>query len=72
MGTGLYFMEGTVSSDGKTITQQGDYDDPMEGPMKLRGVTKMVDNNAEIFEMYGTDKSGKEMKMMEITYTRKQ
>jgi hypothetical protein len=72
MGTGLYFMEGTGSADGKTITQEGSYDDPMEGPMKLRGVTKIVDQNAEIFEMYGTDKNGKEMKMMEITYTRKQ
>ncbi len=72
MGTGLYFMEGTASPDGKTITQQGSYDDPMEGPMELRGVTKIVDNNTEIFEMYGTDKGGKEMKMMEITYTRKQ
>jgi hypothetical protein len=71
MGTGLYFMEGTGSPDGKTITQEGSYDDPMEGSMKLRGVTKIVDTNTEIFEMYGTDKSGQETKMMEITYTRK-
>ena len=71
MGTGIYFMEGTSSADGKTITQKGRYDDPIEGPMKLRGVTKIVDNNTEIFEMYGTDKKGKETKMMEITYTRK-
>jgi hypothetical protein len=39
--------------------------------MKLRAVTKMVDRNTNIFEMHGTDKSGQEMKMMEITYTRK-
>ncbi len=71
MGTGIYFMEGTASADGKTITQKGRYDDPIEGPMKLRGVTKIVDTNTEIFEMYGTGKSGKDMKMMEITYTRK-
>jgi hypothetical protein len=64
-------MEGTASPDGKTITQKGRYDDPIEGPMKLRSVTKIVDNNSETFEMYGTDKSGKERKMMEITYTRK-
>jgi len=37
--------------------------------MKLRGVTKIVDANTEIFEMYGTGKNGKDM--MEITYTRK-
>ncbi|HJU03987.1 MAG TPA: DUF1579 domain-containing protein [Nitrospiraceae bacterium] len=71
MGTGIYFMEGTGSADGKTITQEGSYDDPMEGPIKLRSVTKIVDHNTEIFEMYGTDKSGQEMKVMEITYTRK-
>lgn len=71
MGTGIYYMEGTASADGKTITQKGQYDDPIEGRMKLRAVTKMVDNNTEIFEMYGTGKKGKEMKMMEITYTRK-
>lgn len=72
MGTGIFFMEGTASADGKTITQKGQYDDPMEGRMKLRGVTKVVDNNTEIFEMYSTGKKGKEIKMMEITYTRKQ
>lgn len=71
MGTGIYVMEGTASADGKTITQKGQYDDPTEGHMKLRGVTKIVDNNTEIFEMYGAGKKGKEMKMMEIVYTRK-
>jgi len=39
--------------------------------MKLRSVMTIVDNNTNIFEMYGTDKSGQDMKMMEITYTRK-
>ena len=71
MGTGIYFFEGTASADGKTITQGSSYDDPLQGHLKLRGVTKLVDDNTQIFEMYSTDKSGKEMKMMEITYTRK-
>lgn len=71
MGTAIYYMEGTASADGKTITQKGHYDDPIEGPMKLRSVTKLLDENTEIFEMYGTDKRGKERKMMEITYRRK-
>lgn len=71
MGTGIYFFEGTASEDGKTITQKSQYDDPIEGPMELRSVSKIVDNNTEIFEMYGTGKSGQERKMMEITYTRK-
>lgn len=71
MGTAIYFMEGTASADGKTITQKGHYDDPVEGPMNLRSVTKIVDDNHEVFEMYGARKGGKERKMMEITYTRK-
>ena len=29
MGTGIYVMEGTASADGKTITQKGQYDDPI-------------------------------------------
>jgi hypothetical protein len=72
MGTGIYYFEGTASPDGKVITQKSRYDDPIEGPMKLRTVTKTVDENTEVFEMYGTNKSGKERKMMEIAYTRKQ
>ena len=71
MGTGIYFFEGTASADGKTITQESHYDDPMQGPMTWRGVTKIVNDDTEVFEMYATDKSGKEAKMMEITYTRK-
>lgn len=70
MSTTLHVMEGG-SSDENTITQEGQYTCPIRGEMKLRAVTKMVDRNTNIFEMYGTDKSGQEMKMMEITYTRK-
>jgi hypothetical protein len=71
MGTVILFFEGTGSADGKTITQECRYDDPIKGPMKWRSVTRIVDDNTHLFEMYGTDKSGKEEKMMEITYTRK-
>ena len=68
MSTTLHVMEG-ASGDDNTITQEGQYTCPIRGEMKLRSVTKMVDQNTNIFEMYGTDKSGQEMKMMEITYT---
>ncbi len=71
MGTAILFFEGTASTDGKTITQENRYDDPVKGPMKWRSVTKIVDDNTHVFEMYGTDKRGKEEKMMEITYSRK-
>ncbi len=70
-GTGILFFEGTASADGKTITQEYYHDNPVRGPMKWRSVTRIVDNNTWMFEMYGTDKNGKEEKGMEITYTRK-
>jgi hypothetical protein len=71
MGTAILFFEGTAGPDGKTITQESRYNDPIKGPMKWRSVTKIVDDNTLVFAMYGIDKRGKEEKMMEITYTRK-
>jgi hypothetical protein len=70
MGTAILYFEGTGGADGKTITQEARYDDPIKGPMKWRSVTRVVDDNTHVFEMYGIDKSGKEEKMMEITYNR--
>ena len=64
-------MEGAASDDGKTITLQGSHKDPTWGVMKHRAVWKFVDANTQIFEMYHKGKDGKQMKMMEITYTRK-
>jgi hypothetical protein len=72
MGTGIYFFQGTASADGKTITQESHYDDPIRGPMKWRSVTKIVDDNTLVYEAYGTGKGGKEEKMAEMTLTRKQ
>jgi hypothetical protein len=72
MGTGIFFMNGTASADGKTITLHGSHPDPFEGEMKHRAIWKFVDANTQTFEMYGGHGDAKEMKMMEITYTRKQ
>jgi hypothetical protein len=71
MGTGIYYFEGTAGTDGRTITQTCDYDDPVQGPVKWRSVTKVVDSDTLGFEMYITGKSGREEKMAEMTYTRK-
>jgi hypothetical protein len=70
MNTTILLFEGTASADGKTITLEAGYDDPIKGPMKWRSVTRIVDDNTHVFEMFGTDKTGKEEKMMDITYTR--
>lgn len=71
MSTGIYLFEGEATPDGKTITQESCYDDPVKGPMTWRSVTKIVDRDTLLFEMYGIDKTGRKDKMMEITYTRK-
>ena len=72
MGTGIFVMEGTGSADGKTVMLKGSHEDPIEGHMKHRAVWKFVDPNTQVFEMYMIGKEGKESKMLEITYTRRQ
>ncbi len=72
MGTAILYFEGTAGARGKTITQECRYDDPIRGPTKWRSVTRIVDDGTHVFEMYETPKKGKEVKMMEITYIRKQ
>ena len=71
MATGIFLMEGTASADGRTITLKGQHDEPGGGHMTHRAVWKIVDGNTQTFDMYGTHKHSKEMKMLEITYTRK-
>ena len=70
MGTGIYYFEGTASGDGRTINQTCNYDDPVQGPVKWRSVTRLVDDDTLEFEMYTTNAGGKEEKMAEMTYTR--
>jgi hypothetical protein len=72
MGTGIFTMEGTASSDGKTITLKGSHPEPNGGVMHHRAVWKFPDANTQMFEMYGAHGKEKEFKVMEITYTRKQ
>jgi hypothetical protein len=71
MSTGIYHFEGTAGADGRTITQESSYDDPVQGPMTWRSVTKIVDENTLQYEMYTMRKGAKEEKMMEMTVTRK-
>jgi hypothetical protein len=72
MGTGIFFMEGTASTDGKTITLRGSHPEPGGGKMSHRAVWKIVDNNTQTFDMYGAHHGQKETKMLEIMYTRNQ
>lgn len=72
MGTGIFTMEGAQEPDGKTIILEGQHAEPGGGYMKHRAIWKIVDNNTQTFDMYGAHHGGKEWKMMEITYARKQ
>jgi len=72
MGTGIMVNWGTSDDGGKTINWMGKATDPMTGTeQNYRSVMHMMTNDQYHFEMYGPGMDGKEMKMMEITYTRK-
>lgn len=70
MSTGIYSFEGTASADGRTITQESRYNDPVRGPMTWRSVMRIVDGDALEYEMFVTPEGGAEEKMMEMTVTR--
>ncbi len=72
MSTGIFKFEGAASRDGKTITQECRFDDPVRGPAVWRTVTRVKDDNTVEFEMYLTPRGKKEEKMMEMTYSRKE
>ena len=56
----------------KACTFTGSWNDPVrKGPVTARMTTRWTSQTTEVFEMYGPEGDGKEMKMMEITYTKK-
>ncbi len=70
MSTGMMVSEGTCDAQ-HACTFTGSWNDPItKGPKKVRMTTRRTPAS-EIFEMYGPGRDGKEMKMMEITYTKK-
>jgi hypothetical protein len=72
MSTGIYYFEGALSADERTITQECCYDDPVKGPSVWRSVTMIKDDNTLEYEMYLTPKGGKQEKVLEMTVTRKE
>ena len=73
MGSGILVMKGNWDAGSNTINLAGTYRNPANGlDCNMREVFKIVDDNNHTLEMYGPDpKTGKEMKSMEIKYTRK-
>lgn len=71
LATGIMMQKGSLDAAGKVLTMNGTYEDPLSGQSTAyRMVTRVVDKNTHIFEMY-SKRDGKEIKEMEITYTRK-
>ena len=72
MSTGIMVNEGTCDAQGKACAFTGSWTDPIKkAPVKARMTTRWTSPTTEVFELYGPGKDGQEMKMMEITYTKK-
>ena len=71
MSTGLMVSEGTCDEKG-ACTFTGSWNDPVKKtPITATMKTRWTSPTTEVFEMYAPGPDGKEMKMMEITYTKK-
>ena len=70
-GTGTITMEGTWDDKTKSITFKGKGIDPMSGKeLMMKQVVKYIDNDTQSMEMFD-NKTGKDLKTMEIKMTRK-
>ncbi|MDQ3021850.1 MAG: DUF1579 domain-containing protein [Bacteroidota bacterium] len=72
MGTGIMTMDGTWDEGTKTINFSGQQIDPLTGKMcDIRETFTIVDANNQVMEMFMTKDDAKEIKTMEIKFTRK-
>lgn len=70
MSTGLMVSEGECDAKG-ACTFHGSWNDPMtKAKVTARMTSRWTADDTQVFEMYGPGDDGKEVKMMEITYTR--
>lgn len=70
MGTGIVMSEGDYDAATKTFTYTGEMEMMPGMKQKFREVLKLTDKSHMSFEWY-EDRGGKEVKTMEINYTRK-
>jgi len=70
MGTGIMSLEGSYDSAAKAFTYRAEYEVMPGMKMKIREVLTITDNDHHTFEWY-EDRGGKEVRTMEIKYTRK-
>ena len=71
-GTGFYLTEGTCDAEGKVCTETGTWDDYTTGTkMKVKEVYTHISRDRFTMEMFVVQPDGKEMRTMELTYTRR-
>ena len=69
--TAVMIMNGTMDATGK-VAENGEMDDIMQGKKTtIRSLWTMSDADHQLFEMWTPGPDGKDMKIMEIAYTRK-
>ena len=69
--TGFYFTEGTCDPENKVCTETGVWDDYTTGTkMKVKNVYTHINRDKFVMEMYMVMPDGKEVRTMELTYTR--
>lgn len=73
MGTGMHVFKGQRSNENKVITLSAEYVEKGLGDMKIkeRLTNTRKSKDEALLEMWGTYGDMPEMKMMEVTYTRK-
>lgn len=70
MGTGIMFAEGTYDPATETFTYNSEIEMVPGMKTKVREIVKVIDKDHHIFEWY-ENRDGKDVKTMEIAYTRK-
>jgi hypothetical protein len=71
MGSGIMYLEGPMDETGKIIMLKGKMTDPGTGYMTdVRETMTLKDDNTQVMEMFVAMPDGKEMKTMEIKFTR--
>jgi hypothetical protein len=71
MMTGIMVSEGTCDEQGNCAFT-GSWNDPItKGPITARMASRWTSPTVQIFEMFAPGPDGKEMQMMELTYTKR-
>lgn len=71
IGTGIMTSKGRYDPDTRSIDMTAKYSCPVTGgKRKSRAVTRIVNDNQNVFEMYDRGADGKEFKSMEMVYSR--